>query len=44
MLLLGVVLGLLAGPAWSQEVTAAIVGTVSDPSGAPIPGSERDRH
>src|ERR1700722_3887359 len=25
-------------PAWSQEVTASIVGTVSDPSGAPIKG------
>src|SRR5271155_5835314 len=25
--------------AWSQEVTAAIVGTVSDPSGAPIKGA-----
>jgi hypothetical protein len=39
LLMLGVVLGLLAGPAWSQEVTAAIVGTVTDPSGAPIPGA-----
>ncbi len=26
-------------PAWSQEVTAAIVGTVTDPSGAPIQGA-----
>jgi hypothetical protein len=26
-------------PAWSQEVTAAIVGTVLDPSGAPIKGA-----
>jgi hypothetical protein len=26
-------------PAWSQEVTAAIVGTVTDPSGAPINGA-----
>ena len=25
--------------AWSQEVTAAVVGTVSDPSGAPIKGA-----
>ena len=37
---IGVVLmvGLLGAlqPAWSQEVTAAIVGTVLDPSGAPI--------
>jgi len=24
--------------AWSQEVTASIVGTVTDPSGAPING------
>jgi len=26
-------------PAWSQEVTASIVGTVTDPSGAPINGA-----
>ncbi len=39
LLLLGVVLGVSAAPAWSQEVTAAIVGTVTDPSGAPIPGA-----
>jgi len=26
-------------PAWGQEVTAAIVGTVTDPSGAPISGA-----
>ena len=26
-------------PAWSQEVTANIVGTVTDPSGAPIKGA-----
>ena len=26
-------------PAWGQEVTAAIVGTVTDPSGAPIRGA-----
>jgi hypothetical protein len=34
-------LGLLEAipAAWSQEVTAAIVGTVSDPSGAPIKGA-----
>ncbi len=38
----GFVLLLLVGvlavvqPAWSQEVTAAIVGTVTDPSGAPL--------
>jgi len=36
LLLIGV-LGVLQ-PAWSQEVTAAIVGTVTDPSGAPITG------
>src|SRR5256885_17070529 len=34
LLVIGV-LGVLE-PAWSQEVTAAIVGTVVDPSGAPI--------
>jgi hypothetical protein len=39
LLLLVVVLGMVAGPAWSQEVTAAIVGTVTDPSGAPITGA-----
>ncbi len=39
LLLLGMVVGMLAGPAWSQEVTAAIVGTVTDPSGAPIAGA-----
>jgi hypothetical protein len=34
-------LGLLSvlQPAWGQEVTAAIVGTVTDPSGAPIKGA-----
>jgi hypothetical protein len=37
VLLVGV-LGVLQ-PAWSQEVTAAIVGTVTDPSGAPIKGA-----
>jgi hypothetical protein len=26
--------------AWGQEVTASIVGTVTDPSGAPIPGAD----
>jgi Carboxypeptidase regulatory-like domain len=26
-------------PAWGQEVTAAIVGTVTDPSGAPVKGA-----
>ena len=42
----GFVLFLLAGvlgisqTAWSQEVTAAIVGTVTDPSGAPITGAD----
>jgi len=36
------VLAVLAAPftpAWSQEVTASIVGTVTDPSGAPIKGA-----
>ncbi len=28
-----------ANPAWGQDVTAAITGTVSDPSGAPIVGA-----
>lgn len=32
-------LAALLTPAWSQEVTASIVGTVSDPSGAPIKGA-----
>src|ERR1700685_2883083 len=35
ILLLAGLLGALQS-AWGQEVTAAIVGTVSDPSGAPI--------
>jgi hypothetical protein len=41
----GVVLATLAAlygltvPAWSQEVTAAIVGTITDPTGAPINGA-----
>ena len=39
LLLLVVVVGMVAGPAWSQEVTAAIVGTVTDPSGAPMAGA-----
>jgi hypothetical protein len=38
-LLLAVVVGGITGPAWGQEVTAAIVGTVTDPSGAPINGA-----
>jgi hypothetical protein len=29
----------LTMPAWGQEVTAAVVGTVTDPSGAPISGA-----
>jgi len=37
--LLIAVLGILQ-PAWSQEVTAAIVGTITDPSGAPITNAE----
>jgi Carboxypeptidase regulatory-like domain len=37
LLLVGV-LGVLQ-PAWGQEVTAAIVGTVTDPSGAPLKGA-----
>jgi hypothetical protein len=38
ILLLVGLLGALV-PAWGQEVTAAIVGTVTDPSGAPIKGA-----
>lgn len=38
LLLIGV-LGVLQ-PAWSQEVTASIVGTVTDPSGAPLKDAE----
>ncbi|MGH9504705.1 MAG: carboxypeptidase regulatory-like domain-containing protein [Terriglobales bacterium] len=38
LLLIGV-LGVLQ-PAWSQDVTAAIVGTVTDPSGAPLKDAE----
>lgn len=41
-LLLLLTLVVLAGcltPAWSQEVTAGIVGTVTDPSGAPLNGA-----
>ena len=38
LLLIGV-LGVLQ-PAWGQEVTASIVGTVSDPSGAPLKDAE----
>src|ERR1700690_3891558 len=42
-LMLAIVLALVllnAVPAaWSQEVTAAVVGTVLDPSGAPIKGA-----
>src|SRR5947208_16060181 len=30
---------LSVSPAWGQQVTAAITGTVEDPSGAPIPGA-----
>jgi protocatechuate 3,4-dioxygenase beta subunit len=29
-----------ASPAWSQAATAAVTGTVSDPTGAVIPGAE----
>ena len=37
--LVGMALFALVLPAWGQEVTAAIVGTVTDPSGAPISGA-----
>jgi hypothetical protein len=33
-------LAVLNHSAWSQEVTASIVGTVTDPSGAAVPGAE----
>src|SRR4030095_10956641 len=42
---IGLVLGVLAAlggltmPAWSQEVTASITGTVTDPSGAAVAGA-----
>ena len=39
ILLLLVALAVAVTPAWSQEVTAAIVGTVTDPSAAPIKGA-----
>ncbi len=39
LLVLAALLGLTAA-AWGQEVTASIVGTVNDPSGAPINGAE----
>ena len=32
-------LAALLSPAWGQEVTASIVGTVTDPSGAPLKGA-----
>jgi len=39
LLVLTAMLGLIV-PAWGQEVTASILGTVTDPSGAPINGAE----
>src|ERR1700730_4929217 len=30
----------ICAPVWAQEVTASIVGTVTDPSGAPINGAD----
>ena len=39
LLVLAALLGLTAA-AWGQEVTASILGTVSDPSGAPINGAD----
>ncbi len=38
VVLLAALFGALV-PAWGQEVSAAIVGTVVDPSGAPIKGA-----
>lgn len=39
MFLFWALTGILS-PAWGQEVTAAIVGTVTDPSGAPVSGAK----
>jgi hypothetical protein len=39
VLLLVMALATALTPAWAQEVTAAIVGTITDPSGAPITGA-----
>ena len=42
---MGLALSLLGGllaaiqPVWSQEVTASVVGTITDPSGAPVAGA-----
>src|SRR6201993_2208804 len=40
LLLVVLTLACTSQVAWSQEVTAAIVGTVADPSGAPIKGAK----
>ena len=39
MVLLAIFVGVLT-PAWGQEVTAAVVGTITDSSGAPITGAK----
>ena len=39
LFVLTTVLAGLITPAWSQEVTGAIVGTITDPSGAPVSGA-----
>ncbi|HTQ56869.1 MAG TPA: TonB-dependent receptor [Bryobacteraceae bacterium] len=39
-LALAIALGALAGSLWGQQVTAAITGTINDPSGAPIAGAK----
>ena len=39
-LVLAVTICALAGSAWGQQVTAAITGQVTDPSGAPVPGAQ----
>jgi hypothetical protein len=39
LLLVLATMAAIVTPVWSQEVTASIVGTVSDPSGAPVRGA-----
>src|ERR1700752_1225765 len=39
LVLFALVFATVAMPAWGQEVTGAIVGTISDPSGGPISGA-----
>jgi hypothetical protein len=39
VLVLATLVGVLPNPAWGQQVTAGIVGAVTDPNGAPIQGA-----